>query len=96
MYNKDARSMKELIGTLVKQLGLSEQVLEQNIKTDWAEIIGEIAANKINVCYLKSKVLHLESSASVWTNELILRKTEIINKINFRYSNIVVNDITFH
>lgn len=96
MYSKDARSMKDLISTLVNQLGLSEQVLEQKIKADWIEIIGEIAANKINVSYLKSKVLHLESSASVWTNELILRKAEIVSKINQKYSKEIVVDIVIH
>ena len=96
MYSKDARPMKDLIATLINQLGLSEQVCEQRIKSEWAEIVGDIAVHKITVNYLKSKILHLESSTSVWSNELILRKAEIIEKINAKFNQEIVKDISFH
>lgn len=93
MYYKDAQSLKELTSLLIKQLGISENIYEQKIKDDWAEIVGEIAASKISVNFLKDKLLHLESSASVWSNELVLRKAEIIEKINSKYHNDIVQNI---
>lgn len=96
MSNNDARSMKDLVSVLIKQLGLNEQILEQKIKADWQEIVGDIACLKIQVLNLKDGVLYLNSSASVWTNEFKLRKSEIIRKINDKYNSEIVRNITIN
>lgn len=96
MSNNDARSMKDLVSILIKQLGLNEQILEQKIKADWQEIVGDIASLKIQVLSLKDGVLYLNSSASVWTNEFGLRKSEIINKINIKYNCEIIRNITIN
>lgn len=93
MNNSDARSMKELVSVLVKQLGLNEQILEQRIKADWQDIVGDIAYLKIQVLNLKDGVLYLNSSSSVWTNEFQLRKFEIIRKINEMHNTEIVHNI---
>lgn len=85
--------MKDLVSVLIRQLGLNEAIIEQKIKSDWAELIGEIACTKIEVISLKSGILYLNSTASVWTNELNLRKAEIIHRINEKYNSEIVRNI---
>ncbi len=94
MNSNDPRSMKELVSKLINQLGINDQILVQKIKSEWQDIVGDIAYQRIQVLDLKNGVLHLSSSTSVWNNEFRLRKFEIIQKINDRYHSQIVSDIT--
>lgn len=94
MNSNDPRSMKELVSKLINQLGINDQILVQKIKSEWQDIVGDIAYQRIQVLDLKNGVLHLSSSTSVWINEFRLRKFEIIQKINDRYHSQIVSDIT--
>lgn len=96
MDNNSFHSLKDLIQEYINKNNMQEYVLVENIKNDWHIITGNFASKKIKVLSLKNGILRLKTNSSVWRNELILRKTEFINKINLHYKNEVIKDITFY
>ncbi len=89
----NTHSLKTVIDSIINKYGWTEQVYFERIKDDWQEIVGDLPSKKIKIKAYKDKILFLSSSASVWSNELILRKEEIIKTINEKYSKYLVKDI---
>ncbi len=96
MENGNLHTLKDLIKIYIEKNQMGEFIHLENIKKDWKLIIGDIAANKINVISLKNGNLKLKSNSSVWRSEFILREKEFIKKINSHYKQEIIKNITFY
>ena len=90
------KTLKELIDNLVQIVDLDEQLLQSKLERSWVEIIGPAAANSVTVTFYKNKVLYLKTHSSTWRTELLLRKREIIDRINQKFENEIIKDINIH
>lgn len=91
--DSNTHSLQSVLDRIITKYGWTEQVYYERIKEDWNDFIGDIPAKKIKIKALKDKILFISSSASVWSNELILRKEEIIKSINTKYGKFLIDDI---
>ena len=83
------------IKELINNLGIKAKLQEYEAVTQWEEIVGrQIAAVSIAKKIAKG-VLVVQVKTSVWRNELLLRKKEIIDRLNSTLGHEVVKDIKF-
>ena len=61
----------------------------------WASVVGEQVARVTTPQRLEKGVLFVGVATSPWRNELVLRKREIIQKLNAAAGTTVVHDIRF-
>lgn len=76
------------IGTIIENLiqNLSEKGFSREIQIafQWRRTIGDILNNKTRIQKLDNNVLYILVENNVWLQELVLRKSEILEKLNSR------------
>jgi len=74
------------IGSIIENLiqNLSEKGFSREIKTAflWRRIVGDILDNKTHILKLDNNVLYILVENNIWLQELVLKKTEILDQIN--------------
>ena len=87
------------IGSIIEHLiqNLSEKGFSREIKIAflWRKIVGDILDNKTRVLKLDNNILYILVENNIWLQELVLKKTEILDQLNaqleppFQIKNIV-------
>jgi hypothetical protein len=74
------------INSIIENLiqNLSEKGFSREIKTAflWRRIVGDILDNKTRILKLENNVLHILVENNIWLQELVLKKTEILDQLN--------------
>ena len=61
----------------------------------WPSIVGKKINEKTETKTIKKGVLTIKTKDSVWRNELVFQKTDIIDKINRKLEKKIIKDIRF-
>jgi len=76
-------------------LGIQPKLHEYDAVMYWEEIVGDHIAKAAGAVKITQGILFVHVQTSTWRNELLLRKQEIIAKLNERLGNDTVKDIRF-
>lgn len=93
--DKDFSLLRETIKEIIKNLGLSEEIIAWQAVLRWKEIVGEKVAKYAKVVEVKEGILYLSCFNPTWRTQLILMKKEIINKANQVIGKELIKDIKF-
>ena len=90
------QSLGEALSQFLKSTGLEEKVLETEIYGRWEELAGGAINVKTKKVKLKGTTLTVYLTSSVLRNELNLRRTEMLERINSRLmSRIQLSNLEF-
>ncbi|RCK73290.1 MAG: hypothetical protein IGBAC_0136 [Ignavibacteriae bacterium] len=89
------KKLDSAIRDVIKEYGLEEKLKNTSVINLWSEIVGERIAQVTKATRIKDGKLSVNVENSVWRNELIFLKKEIIQKINNRFKEEIVKDIIF-
>lgn len=89
------KKLDAAISDLIKEYGLEDKLKETSVLTLWNEIVGERIAQVAKAKKIKNGKLSISVENSVWRNELIFLKKEIMEKINKKFNEEIVKDIIF-
>ncbi|MFH0991987.1 MAG: DUF721 domain-containing protein [bacterium] len=89
------RPIGAVIQDLAQTLGIQKKLQEYDAVIQWEHIVGQNIAAVTTATKIVKGVLYIAVSNSVWRNELVMRKKEIIEKINNHLHEEVVKDIRF-
>jgi hypothetical protein len=88
------RDQEFTIGILLQQVLRKHPVFSANPLGDWGELVGEQVARYSQPKSLKNKVLVVVAYDSVWKHHLELLKEDLIEKINKKFPEPLVEKIT--
>ena len=89
-------SMSEVVGKLMKELGLKERLSSEEVIGAWGEVVGEFVARHSTPQQLKDGVLTVRVLQPTVQFELErFWKKEILAKLKTRFGNRVVREIRF-
>ena len=74
-------SVGDLVGKVLGDLGLDGVALAHRIGAQWEEIVGAQVAAHCRPLGMRGTVLELEVDSPVWSQQLQLRKPEILAKL---------------
>ncbi|MGB9772786.1 MAG: DciA family protein [Bacteroidota bacterium] len=80
---------------LFRQLGLTRRLHQYDVVAQWKEIVGEQIAQVSEATRVENGVLFVHVKSSAWRNELLLRKQEILARIQLRFRGTGIHDIHF-
>jgi predicted nucleic acid-binding Zn ribbon protein len=80
---------------LVKSLGIQKKLQEYDAVVYWELAVGERIAQVATATRIQQGILFVHVKTSTWRNELVLRKNEIMDKLNTLIGIDVVKDIKF-
>jgi predicted nucleic acid-binding Zn ribbon protein len=68
---------------------------ETGVITAWPDLVGKSVANRTKELFVRDKKLFLRIESSVIKNELMLMRSQIIEKINNEAKSVLVEEIIF-
>jgi len=95
MGRTNDKTLKEAIEQMLQVYRIKRKYDETGIKTSWPDLVGKSVANRTKEIYIHDKKLFLRIESSVIKNELVLMRTQIIDKINNDAKVILVEEIIF-
>jgi hypothetical protein len=95
MRKTNDKSLKEAIEQMMQVYKIKRKFDETGIIAHWPELVGKPVANRTKELFVRDKKLFLRIESSVIKNELMLMRSQIIEKINEEAKTILVEEIIF-
>ncbi|HJX71758.1 MAG TPA: DUF721 domain-containing protein [Bacteroidales bacterium] len=93
MRKSNTQKLGEIIGEYLKQMMIDRKLKEYSIIRSWEELMGRLVAERTSNIYVKNKVLFIELKSSVLRNELMMMRHAIIDKINEKAGEKIIEKI---
>ena len=87
--------MGDLMGQLIRDLGIETKVQQQQAVIRWPSVVGEAIGRATEADRLENGVLFVHVSSAPWRAELTMQKRQIIAKLNRSLGAEIVRDILF-
>jgi len=95
MRKANDKSLKEAIEQMMQVYKIKRKFDETGIIAQWPELVGKPVANRTKELFIHDKKLFLRVESSVIKNELVLMRSQIIEKINTEAKSTLIEDIIF-
>ena len=95
MRKTNDKTLKEAIEQMMQVYKIKRKYEETGITTAWPELVGKSVANRTKELFIKDKKLFVRIESSVIKNELLMMRVQIIEKINDRANQKIVEEIIF-
>jgi predicted nucleic acid-binding Zn ribbon protein len=95
MGRSNDKTLKEAIEQMLQVYKIKRRFDETGIISSWPQLVGKSVANRTKEIFIHDKKLFLRIESSVIKNELMMMRTQIIDKINNEAKGILVEEIIF-
>jgi len=95
MRKANDKSLKEAIEQMLNVYKIKRKFDETSIIAHWPELVGKPVANRTKELFISNKKLFLRVESSVIKNELMMMRTQIIEKINEEAKTVLIEEIIF-
>lgn len=89
------KTLKEAIEQMLQVYKIKGRYAETGIIASWPDMVGKSVANRTKEIFIRDKKLFLRIESSVIKNELLMMRTQIIEKINKDADAMVIEEIIF-
>jgi predicted nucleic acid-binding Zn ribbon protein len=93
MRKPNDKSIKEAMDQLFQVYKLQQKFDETALIAAWPEMMGVAIANRTKELYIRQKKLFVRVESSVIKNELMMMRSQIIEKMNERAGGEVILEI---
>ncbi len=95
MRKANDKTLKEAIEQMMQVYKIKRRFDETGIISAWPELVGKSVANRTKELFISDKKLFLRIESSVIKNELMMIRSQIIEKINKEANSLLVEEIIF-
>lgn len=95
MRKTNDKTLKEAIDQMLQVYKIKRRYDETGIITAWPALVGKSVANRTKELFIRDKKLFLRIESSVIKNELMMIRTQIIEKINNDANMVLIEEIIF-
>ena len=95
MRKTNDKTLKEAIEQMLQVYKIKRRFDETGIIAAWPKFVGKSMANRTKEIFIRDKKLFLRIESSVIKNELMMMRTQIIEKINNEAEAVLVEEIIF-
>lgn len=95
MRKANDKSLKEAIEQMLQVYKIKRRFEETGILAAWPDLVGKSVANRTKEIYIHDKKMFLRIESSVIKNELMLMRSQIIDKVNDKANEVLVEEIIF-
>ena len=95
MRKPNDKPIKEAIEQMLRVYKLKRKFDETSLVAAWPEMMGPAVANRTRQLYIREKKLFIRVESSVLKNELLMIRSQILDKMNERAGADVLEEIIF-
>ena len=86
-------TVEKLFETILKQNGIWQKFLEHKIINNWKDIVGVKIAKSTTKIDISGRKLYLQVDSSVLRNELLMLRSNIIDIVNSKAGENIIDDV---
>jgi predicted nucleic acid-binding Zn ribbon protein len=94
MKKKKETVIGNLIHEFLRQQGLETPLNEHRLFNSWPEAVGPAVARMTGRLFIKNEVLVVEVKSPVMRSELMLKRSDLVKKLNDMVGAHVIRDIS--
>ncbi|MDT3404382.1 DUF721 domain-containing protein [Mucilaginibacter terrae] len=95
MRKPNDKTIKEAIEQMLNVYKIKRRFDETAVIAAWPDIVGKPVANRTSELFINNKRLFLRIDSSVVKNELMMMRSQILDKINTEAGSTLVEEIIF-
>lgn len=95
MRRTNDKTLKEAIEQMLQVYKLKRRFDETALIAAWPEMMGRSVANRTKQLYIRDRKLFIRIESSVLKNELVMIRSQILEKLNERAGSKVLDEIVF-
>jgi len=95
MKRTNDKPIKEAIEQMLKVYKLKRRFDETSLIAAWPEMMGNAVASRTTQLYVRERRLFIRIDSSVVKNELVMIRSQILEKMNERAGSRVLDEIVF-
>lgn len=95
MRKANDKTMKEAIEQMLNVYKIKRRFDETAVIAAWSDIVGKPVANRTSELFINNKKMFLRIESSVVKNELMMMRSQIIEKINAEAGDVLIEEIIF-
>lgn len=95
MRRTNDKSLKEAIEQMLQVYKLKRKFDETALVAAWPEMMGKAVAHRTGQIYIRDRKLFIRVESSVLKNELVMIRSQILDKMNERAGSKVLDEIVF-
>jgi predicted nucleic acid-binding Zn ribbon protein len=95
MQHTSIKPIGSALDEVINNLGIKKKLKEYDAVIYWETVVGQQIAKMTTATRIVNGVLFVQVKTSTWRNELILRKKEIIDKLDKVVGIGIIKDIKF-
>lgn len=92
-FSRRPISIGDALKTIINECNLQPIIIQGKLPDVWREVVGDTIADSVSIVKLKDGTLFLSAASSSWKSEILLRRHDLINKINDKFQSKIVNKI---
>lgn len=96
MFRRKVLSLQEVLSKALRENGLETPLNQKRLIDSWAVVVGDVYARYSEAGFIKNQTLFVKVSSPVLRQELTLRKTVLVQKLNASVGAFVIADIRFY
>jgi predicted nucleic acid-binding Zn ribbon protein len=86
-------SVEKIFESILKQNGIWQKFLENKIINNWKELVGAKIAKSTTKIDIVGRKLYLQVDSSVLRNELIMLRSNIVDIVNSKAGENIIDDV---
>jgi predicted nucleic acid-binding Zn ribbon protein len=95
MNRTNDKSLKDAIEQMLQVYKLKRKFDETSLVAFWPELVGVSVANRTKNIYIRDRKLYIRLESSVIKHELMMIRTQIMEKLNEKAGSNVIDEIVF-
>ena len=95
MRKANDKSLKDAIEQMLNVYKIKRRFDETAIIAAWPQLVGQSVANRTKELFIHDKKLYLRIESSVIKNELMMVRSQIIEKINDEAKSVLIEEVIF-
>jgi predicted nucleic acid-binding Zn ribbon protein len=95
MGRTNDKPLKEAIEQMLKVYKLKSKFDETSLVVAWPEMMGKAIASRTKDIFIRNRKLFVRIESAVIKNELVMMRSNIIEKMNERAGSSVIDEIIF-
>lgn len=93
MRRSDTQKIDAIIDSYLKKSGMSRKFKEIELINSWEDVVGVSVSKRTTNIYIKNRVMYVYIESPIVKNEIRLLKDSIVNALNKRANEKVIDNI---
>lgn len=96
MFRKKVMPLSEIMARVIRDSGMETPLLQKRLIDGWEVVAGNAIAKYTQQKYIKNQTLFIKLSNPALRQDLSMRRTDLVRKLNEHVGSFIISEIRFY